>query len=322
MQKPPSGKIVNDRSRLKIAVIVNGISRKKKNLYRDLLPRLSEKFSVTVFETQSPLHAIGLAQDACRHPFDVILSAGGDGTLNQVVNGMMQSAQASLPVLGALPFGSGNDFASMLGSMGDADTLMQQLEHMKTRAIDVGKIFCRDEEGRDVEKYFINVCSLGMGPATVRRLEQLPRWTGTGFRYYASVLNTFLTHPTEAFDVRTESWTWQGKARVVAIANGISFGNKIYIAPDSKPDDGIFSTCIATDMALPKFLSVLLKLKSGKKADDERIRYNSASELFITSPGRAYIEAEGEMAGLLPARIVVLKGRIQCLINPAPPGTS
>jgi diacylglycerol kinase (ATP) len=299
---------------LKIAVIVNGISLKKKKIYRDIIPSLSEKFSVTVFETQYALHAIQLASEACRNQFDLILSAGGDGTLNQVVNGMLQVPQQKIPLLGVVPLGSGNDFAGMMGATGNAADLIHQIEQKNVRNIDVGKIFCQNQEGQPVEKYFINVCSLGMGPATVRRLEQLPRWMGTGFRYYTSVINTFLTHPTEEFEVRTESWSWKGKARVIAIANGISFGNKIYIAPGARPDDGLFSTFIATDMPLPKFLMVLQKVKNGKRVEDKSIYYNTAEEIFLSSPGRTCIEGEGEMAGYLPARVVMMKGRIACLV--------
>jgi diacylglycerol kinase family enzyme len=135
---------------------------------------------------------------------------------------------------------------------------------------------------------------------------------GTDFRYYASVLNTFFTHPTERFEVRTPYWNWKGSARVVAIANGKSFGNKIYIAPQAQPDDGIFSTFIATDMSL-KFLHVLLTVKMKKIVPETRVIYSTATELTLTSPDPAWIETEGELAGLLPARVEVQKGKMQFL---------
>ena len=296
---------------MKIAIIINGISRKKKRFYRHTLPVIREKFAVEVFETQFSGHAIQLSTEAVVSNFDIIISAGGDGTLNQVVNGMLKAATPDeLPALGIIPLGSGNDFAGMMGVSGNPWQLIKLLEENDPKPVDVGKISCLDKEGGSVEKYFINVCSVGMGPATVHRLERLPRWMGTSFRYYASVFNTFFTHPTEKFEVHTAGWTWKGGARLVAIANGKSFGNRIYIAPEAQPDDGIFSTFIATDMSLIKFLHVLLTVKIKKIVPDTRVIYSTATDITLTSPDPAWIETEGELAGLLPARVEMQRGRI------------
>lgn len=298
---------------MKIAIILNGISRKKSSFYHQVLPVLQKDFNIQVFETQFSTHAIQLAEETAAQGFDIILSAGGDGTLNQVVNGVLKSQSPQPPTLGIIPLGSGNDFAGMMKISGGPEQLVKLVNENKPKPLDVGKISCLNVEGEPVTRYFINVCSLGMGPATVHRLERLPRWMGTGFRYYASVLNTFLTHPTERFEVRATHWTWNGNARVVAIANGQSFGNKIYIAPEAQPDDGVFSTFIATDMPLTKFLSVLRMVKMKKIVQDSRVLYDEATTLELTSPDVAWIETEGELAGILPARIEMQKGKIQFL---------
>jgi diacylglycerol kinase family enzyme len=187
----------------------------------------------------------------------------------------------------------------MMKISGSPEQLVNLLKENKTKPLDAGKVSCLNEAGEPVIRYFINVCSLGMGPATVHRLERLPRWMGTAFRYYASVLNTFFTHPPERFEVRTPHWTWNGSARVIAIANGQSFGNKIYIAPEAQPDDGIFSTFL-----------VLRTVKMKNRVSDSRVLYETASSLELTSPDVAWIETEGELAGILPARIEMIKGRI------------
>lgn len=298
---------------MNVAIILNGISGKKKHFYQHILPPLQQKFHIEVFETQSPNDAIQLAGEATAKGFDVILSAGGDGTLHQVVNGMLKTETPNLPALGIIPLGSGNDFGGMMGISGKPEQLITLMEVNNAKPIDIGKISCCDKSGDPVQKYFINVCSLGMGPTTVQRLERLPRWMGAGFRYYASVLNTFLTHPTEKFDVHTPHWNWKGSARVVAIANGKSFGNKIYIAPEAQPDDGIFSTFIATDMSLVRFLTVLLTIKMKKIVPDTRVIYSTATEVNLTAPTNAWIEAEGELVGLLPAHVELQKARIQFL---------
>jgi YegS/Rv2252/BmrU family lipid kinase len=299
---------------VKIAIILNGISRKKNYFYRHILPVLQKKFSVEVSESKYSGHAIELSESASLKGAGIIFSAGGDGTLNQVVNGLVKSDVQPLPILGVIPLGSGNDFATMVKATADPNQILERLIKKSLRSIDLGKINCKDKEGNPVTRYFINVCSMGMGPATVKRVERLPRWMGTAFRYYASVLNTFLTHPIDAFEVEANNWKWKGKARVIAIANGVSFGNKIYIAPDAKPDDGVLSTFIAIDMPLPKFLVTLLTVKSGKKIQNPVVLYNTAESVSIKSPQQTLIETEGEMAGYLPAKIQILNNKIQLLV--------
>jgi YegS/Rv2252/BmrU family lipid kinase len=297
---------------VKVAIIINGISRKKKTFYQSILPLLKREFSVEVFETKFAGHAIQLARDASLNAYDTIIAAGGDGTLNQVLNGLLSIA-GPLPVLGVIPLGSGNDFAALMDVRPEGSHLINLLANRKSRPIDVGKISCLGMDGAQIVRYFINVCSMGMGPATVERIEHLPRWLGSDFRYFVSVLNTFLTHPIEKFEVATKDWTWQGKARVVTIANGRSFGNRIYIAPKAEPDDGVFNTLIATDMPLPKFLITLQRLKNKQVVKDHSIVYAIAQELQLSAQTPALIEAEGEIAGYLPASILMLKGRIQFL---------
>jgi YegS/Rv2252/BmrU family lipid kinase len=297
---------------LKIAIILNGISHKKKKFYHQIFPSL-QQFSPELFETKYAGHAIDLAEEFTTKRYDLILAAGGDGTISQVVNGMLKTLAERLPILGIIPLGSGNDFATMLGASTEGYTIAELIKQHKIKPVDVGKIECVDEAGNLVIKYSINVCSTGMGPATVQRLERLPRWLGATFRYYVSVIDTFLTHPIAHFEVKADNELWKGKARVVAIANGVSFGNKIYVAPDANPDDGLFATFIATNMPLLKFLGVLLRVKQRKKIQDESIRYGTATEVHLCSKERTYIEAEGEIAGLLPAHITMLKGKIQIL---------
>lgn len=297
---------------MKIAIILNGISHKKKKFYRQIFPSL-QHFLPELHETKYAGHAMELAEEFTAKQYDLIFAAGGDGTISQIVNGMLKKGSDILPVLGVIPLGSGNDFATMLGLEADGDAVAELIRQHKTRAIDVGKIQCVDENGRLNIRYSNNVCSVGMGPATVQRLERLPRWLGATIRYYVSVIDTFLTNPVSDLKVKTESHTWSGKMRVVAVATGISFGNKIYIAPDAKPDDGIFNTFSATNMPLLKFLHVLLKIKSGKKLDDKAIHYGTATEVNITSATPVYIESEGELAGMLPAHITIEKGRIRVL---------
>ncbi len=301
---------------MKICTILNGISRKKKKFYTDFYPSLKSKFEVEVFETQSENHALELATKATENKFDVILSAGGDGTLNQIINGILYSQDNKrLPTVGIIPLGTGNDFARTCGIKLDVNQLIQLLERDKAESIDIGLVHCVDENGKAVVRYFINACSLGMGPEVVKRLKKSDRSLGPAVTYIKAITSTFFTHQPQEVFAKSDSWEWKGKARVLAVANGKSFGNALYIAPDADPRDGEFNIFVAGDLPLWKFLLYLQTIKSGKKLIDNKITYVKLNALELTAPERCAIEAEGEAIGFLPARIELLQHKISLFYN-------
>lgn len=292
---------------MNITIILNGITSKKKHFYKTILPALAAKHVVEVLETKYAGHARTLATQAAQNNFEVILSAGGDGTLHQVLNGLLDSNVKPLPTLGVIPLGSGNDFAGAINVIAQAQKLLDLLEQ-GGKPTDIGLISCKDLAGENISRYFINVCSLGMGPATVRQMEKAPVWLGANGRYLISILKTFFTHKPQVVELKTATWNWRGAIRVLAIANGKSFGNRIYLAPDAKQDDGLFSLFVAGDVPLLKFLIYLQTLKRRRKVTDACVHYVMADKVEITAPETLAIEAEGEHVGYLPA-IVEMKSK-------------
>jgi diacylglycerol kinase (ATP) len=287
---------------LKIAIILNGISRKKQFFNKSILPPLQREHTITVFETVHAGHAIELAKTAA-NKFEVIFAAGGDGTLNQVLNGMLTSGFENLPALGLIPLGSGNDFAGAVGLKPRSEQLLALLKQNKPQLTDVGFISCRDFTSKEKHHYFINVCSVGMGPATIKQMEKAPPWMGANLRYLTSIIKTFFTHTPESIELKTPTWNWRGAVRVLAVANGKSFGNKIYLAPEAKQNDGLFNLFVAANVPLVQFLLYLQTLKRARKIKDTRIHYNHTDKIEITSEQPVAIEAEGELVGFLPATI-------------------
>ncbi len=299
---------------MKVAIILNGISKKKKLFYKDVLPVLAQRFSVEVFETQYTQHAIELAATALLDSFDFVLAAGGDGTLNQVLNGLLQNQeQKRLPVIGIIPLGTGNDFAKMCGIKTNADQIAKLLIQNNPKSTDIGKINCLDEQGQGVTKYFINVCSIGMGPEVVKRLMKSDRSLGPQLTYLRAITETFFRHRPQDIVAKAPYWEWCGKMRVLAVANGQSFGNSMYVAPDASSDDGLFSTFIAGDLHLLKFLWCLQKVKGKKRIKDARIMYNECTSIEINAPVSFPIEAEGEWMGWSPLKIEMLPLRVKFL---------
>jgi diacylglycerol kinase (ATP) len=296
-----------------VAVILNGISRQKKVFCSEIQPALQKKFAVTVFETCYDRHARDLAREACSGNFAVIVAAGGDGTLHHVVNGMLQSGAPQLPSLGLFPLGSGNDFARTCMLKPDVDHLIRLVETAKPLATDIGRLICRSDSGGENTEFFINECSLGMGPDVVRRLIASNRKLGPFLTYHSAIIRTFLGLSAQTITCKSSSWEKSGKMRVIAIANGKCFGHGLYISPDAIPDDGTLNVFVASDVPLWRFLLYLHALKRNRKLNNDYTYYGVSTGVELNSEEICPIETDGELAGYLPARIDILPGRINFL---------
>jgi len=300
---------------IRIAIILNGISLKKKFFYSKILPPLSKLFQVDVFETRTKNDAIGLASKAVDKYYDVLLAAGGDGTLNQVLNGVLQGREndSKLPVIGVLPIGSGNDFARTLKITTDINALIDKLTSLKYCNVDVGKIQHQSEEEKTESSYFINVVDAGMGPEVVSRLANSGRAFGSGVAYYGAILSTFFSYKAMVVEIKTPEWQWKNKLRTVAIGNGKFYGNGLCIAPGAKPDDGIFSSFICGDVSVLEFIWYSTDLKNSKEIVHSKVEYSSAKYIELTAETPCRVEADGELLGFLPATIDILPARIKIL---------
>lgn len=289
------------------AIILNGISRKKKKFYAEIHPALSEKFLIQIFETQYKGHAIALASEAVSQKFDFILAAGGDGTLNQVINGMMSLRQeAILPPLGLIPLGTGNDFARTCELKPNAAQIIGLLEAGNPKPTDVGKLICSDVNGKETLRYFLNCCSLGMGPEVVQLLETSSRKYGPTHTYIKAIITTFFKQRPPHISCRSGDWSFDGKVRVLGVANAKSFGRAVYLAPDAVLDDSLLNVFVARDVPTIKFLLYLYLLKAKIKLKNKSTVYREVKSIAISSHENCAIETEGELAGYLPAKVDVM----------------
>ena len=301
---------------MKVAIILNGISLKKKFLYHEILPVLRAAFNIEVFETITQNDAITLASKATEKKYDVILAAGGDGTVHQVVNGILHERENSshLPALGLIPIGSGNDFARTLSVSNDPYELVELIKNFKPHKIDVGKLtYSKDATGEEAVRYFINEVDVGMGPKVVKKVLASGRPFGSAVTYYLAILSTFATYTPFPVQITTSGWRWEGKIRTLALVNGRYYGNGLCIGPDAKPDDGKLSTFICGDVSVFDFVRFSSELKKGKYVRIPNVFYNEAQAAELTSPGPCVIQADGELLGWLPATIGMLPYSIPVL---------
>lgn len=290
-------------------VILNGISRKRNKFVRDYFPALKKEFDVELQVTEYSGHAEQLASAAVHKGYDIILAAGGDGTMSQVVNGVMSSANENLPTIGLIPLGSGNDLARSLKIEPSADQVVSLIKKNKPRSVDVGHVSLHDGS----ERFFINECSIGMGPEVVRRIES-SRLLGASLTYLKAIVTTFFRNKPQKVHLKTKTFEWEGDVRVLAVANGKAFGHSIYIAPDAEMDDGKLNLFLCKGLPLLKFLLYLQAIKTPKKIDDLKwIDYRKIEEIRIETPEPVRVEADGELIGFTPMACRVLQKKIKLL---------
>jgi diacylglycerol kinase (ATP) len=298
---------------VKIAIILNGISLKKKFFYKKVLPALKD-FNVDVLETRTKDDALEFASKCVEKKYDLLIAAGGDGTLNQVLNGMLlnHEGQLDLPVLGVLPLGSGNDFARAMKISRKAKEFKERIKLFQARNLDVGKIHSTHENGDPISSYFINVADAGMGPEVVNRMSR-NRSFGSGVAYYKAIIATFFSYKPITVKIKTPEWEWKNKLRTLAIGNAKFYGHGLCIAPDAKTDDGLFSTFVCGDVSVLEFIRYSGTMKNSKKIVHPKVTYASAKLIEMTAESPCRIEADGELLGFLPATIDIIPGRIKFL---------
>ena len=302
---------------MKIVFIVNN----KNNRLKKVLPGLEafwrEKAigEVQFVFTDRTKHAIELAIDATEKGCDYLVAVGGDGTLNELVNGVLSSnvSADAYPTLGLLPYGSANDFARTAGVSNSMEELYDLIQANSAQKIDLGKVVLH--ESQQIH-YFINIVGIGLGPEVVKSLEGTSSILGPGFNYFRHIIKGFLRYRKKEVSCSGGKWQWKGKLLQMAIANGRYFGNAICIAPDALVDDGSFQVSIFGDLSVWNYLKNLGKLKRGEKIDHPEVSYFEANEVLLESSDACGIEADGEYVGLAPAKISVMPKAISFLMPP------
>jgi diacylglycerol kinase (ATP) len=303
--------------RRNIAIVLNGLSFYKKIFYKKFLPTLERHHDVAVFETRSKNDAILLTSKAVEtYQYDVILAAGGDGTLHQVTNGLIRGreSQRQLPPIGVVPIGSGNDFAKTAGLKADSEQLLALLADLKPKPINIGKITYTDFSGELQERYFLNVADIGMGPEVVKRVGESGRAFGSAVAYYKSIITTFLTYKPMVVNASTSEWSWEGKLRSLGVANGKYYGHGLCIAPGANLSDDILNVFICGNVSVFDFIRYSETMKRGKHVRIPEISYREATRIKLTSSENCLIEGDGEILGKLPAEIRLMERKIDFII--------
>jgi len=275
--------------------------------------------------TSRPLEARRHAAMAVERGVRKLICVGGDGTLNEVINGVMDFTQglAGEIKLGFFPNGTGCDLAKTLAVPRDVKEAVRVISEGETIAMDIGRISHADHDGKGSVRYFHNIASLGLGGEVVRRVNRTSKRFGPFLSFIWATLITIFTYERKRCILSVdgaaprESVIWH-----IAVANGQFQGGGMWVAPDAGVEDGIFDITVVGDMTLSQVLINLHNLYNGRIKGVRNVECLRGKTVEVSSREKVFLDVDGEEPGTLPVRMELIPGAIKMMVDKGKrPGT-
>lgn len=265
-------------------------------------------WQLTESVTERRGHAVELAAASSA---DVILAVGGDGTANEVANGILGARGtrgAGRPAFGVVPVGTGSDFARALGLPRDPVAAAGALVGARPRPVDVGEV-----NGR----YFLTIAGAGFDGEVARQVNAWPKVLGGTAMYVLGILKMLVTYSPVNVEITLDGSVQRERLFLIAVGNTAWNAGGMWTVPAARPDDGIFDVVIAGPLTRLEMLAVLPKVYSGRHLGHPKVRQARASHIHVTGDVPLAIQADGESVGRLPATFRVHRSALSVLAPPA-----
>jgi YegS/Rv2252/BmrU family lipid kinase len=303
----------------KISFIVNpnagnGVVKKK---WPKIKVKAEEQFSSFDEQlTKGPGDATILTQKAIASGSDLIVSVGGDGTLNEVINGFVDHDLSITKniILGVIPCGTGCDFIKSLGLSKSVDKIFDLIAARQTRLIDLGKMEFIDHSGQKSTRFFHNVASFGLGGEVDERVNNTTKFFGGFITFIWATLISVLHYKKKTISLQLDEQpglefnTWN-----IALANGQYHGGGMWIAPQAMIDDGWFDITVLGDFTLLEVFMNLPKLYKGTHLKLEKVKTFRAKKISARSDQNVLLDVDGEQPGTLPITIEMVHQAIHII---------
>ncbi len=259
---------------------------------RDLRPIVEEYGNADWSGTVYPTHATRLALQAGQEGYGMVIAMGGDGTVHEVINGLMQLPIERRPILGVVPVGSGNDFAHAIGIPGQADHALAHALKGEASAIDLGLM--TDENGR--KEYFDNTLGIGFDAVVTIRSHRLPIVRGF-LMYLTAVIQTILlNHDPAQVQFETEQEKWEDQVLMTTVCNGGREGGGFMLSPDSSMTDGVLEYLTVRKVSRAMMFRLIPEFMNGThRRFTRQIKMGTCKRLSMTADRPLYIHADGEI---------------------------
>jgi YegS/Rv2252/BmrU family lipid kinase len=300
----------------KITFVLHGKHLRKHRIQYESEKYLEREFVTDYFITKTSKSAEDFAEKIANSGTDYLIAVGGDGTMHEVVNGIMQvpKKQRENLIIGLLPVGSGNDFARTLNLSGKISYLYKLISSNSVIDLDIGKIECKDLDGKDTTVYFNNIAGVGLDAEVAKRVNEGNKAYGPNVAYYSATVKSFLNYRKKQVKVSSADFNYEGNVLLLSLANAKYFGSGLGIAPHAKINDGKMALTLAGDVSLFDYLRNVGKLRKCAYLKHPGIAYGETESMNIEPIGEpCYIEADGELVGKLPLKVTMLHREIKFL---------
>jgi diacylglycerol kinase (ATP) len=315
----------------KVAFLVNKVAHNYTEIVKEIERNFNYATDCKLFISQQAGHIKDLAGQACAENYEYLIVVGGDGTMNEAVNGIVEHfkikndsgadgydwAAVKKIKIGLLPAGTGNDFARYHDLKFDTNYLKFLIEKDNTQTLDIGFTTFINRNGQKVERFFCNITDVGMGGNTAHHIhEHKISWLSSSLNYSKAILSSFITYEKSPVRWTSEDTTWEGKIMSMVVANGQFFGSGLGVAPDAKMNDGLFTLVTLGDITMWDYVKNLGKVKKSIPLKHKEIAYHHAKKVKIESlDGKQLpIDMDGEFVGFCPLTLECIPNAITFLV--------
>jgi diacylglycerol kinase (ATP) len=257
----------------------------------DLRPIVDEFGGADWTGTVYPTHAVELARQAALDGYELVIAAGGDGTVHEVINGFMQVPVEQRPKLGIVPLGSGNDFSFAVGMDRNPANALRQVFTGTARRVDIGRM----QDGHGRVEYFDNALGIGFD-ATVTIHSRKFTYVRGFLIYLIAVLQTIiLNHDAPRMRIETDQESWEEEMLMMVICNGPREGGGFLVAPQARPDDGSFHYAGIKRVSRLMMLRLIPEVMNGTHGRFRQVRLGELRKMELEADQPITMHADGEI---------------------------
>jgi len=268
--------------------------------------------------TGGPGDATRMTRECLLAGADRIICVGGDGTLNEVVNGFFNESGPLNrdAVLGFLPNGTGCDFRRTMPIPAGLKPSLETIREGYVHPIDLGFIRFTDHEGSKRTRYFHNIASFGMGGEVDEKVNRMSKACGPFISFIWGTLVTLFSYEKKRVSLHVDDGQEQCVEILnIAVANGRYHGGGMLVAPDALTDDGLFHVTVIGAMSLPLALWNLPKLYTGGIGNIRQVSIQKGKRVTAASEQRVLLDIDGEQPGTLPVELSILPGALNLIMR-------
>jgi diacylglycerol kinase (ATP) len=263
--------------------------------------------------TEAKGHGIVLAKEAASDGYCYLVAVGGDGTIHEVANGILQSTSARKTDLGIVSTGTGSDLARSVGISRDYSRACNALANPRTLKIDVGQVEYH-HNGEIHKRFFVNSAGIGFDATVVEATDRFPKIFGGTIPYLVGLARTFIGYHNKPVSFQIGDQVEKARILSIVVANGGYFGGGMHVAPEAILDDGLFDIVIIGNFGKIELLKTFPRVYKGTHLTHSKIRLEKSTGITIKSDKKFLLHADGELLGEGPVSFSLLPACLNLVI--------